>query len=174
MKLDVIQTNYQPKGKLLEILEQKVKRLDKYFPDSDTVCKIVLSQQGKRCTMEVSINYKGTTIRSEVKGDTMYYNIDECLPKLERQIVKHKDKLYSKGKAPKDDYQFISHVEVEPIEIKKVKKFTVEKITPEEAVENLELVGHDFFVFCNVQTGNVEVVYKREDGSIGLLQPEVV
>lgn len=173
MRVDVIQAGYQPKGRLMEILEQKMKKLDKYFPDDETVCKVVLSQQGKRCTMEVSINYHGTNIRSEVSGNTMYYNIDECLPKLERQIVKYKDKLYAKGKAPKDEYQFISAIESEPIKIVKTKSFVLDRITPEEAVENLELVDHEFYIFVNVATDNVEVVYKRKDGKVGLLQPVV-
>lgn len=174
MKLIISEKNYKMAPRLHTILEQKVKKLDKYFPDDDTVCKVVMSQQGKHARMEVSINYLGTQIRSEVEGQTMYYNIDEIMPKLERQINKYRSKVYAKGKAPKvDGYEFVSDVDDTPLKIEKVKKFVIDKITPEEAIDSLELVDHDFYIFYNVKTENVEVVYRRKDGSIGLLQPQI-
>ena len=173
MKLVISENNYKMTQKLHSILEQKVKKLDKYFPDDETVCKVVMSQQGRRARMEVSINYLGTQIRSEVEGMTMYYNIDEIMPKLERQINKYRSKVYAKGKAPKvDGYEFVSDVD-DTLKIEKTKKFVIDKITPEEAIDSLELVDHDFYIFYNVKTENVEVVYRRKDGSIGLLQPQI-
>ena len=69
------------------------------------------------------------------------------------------------------EYEFVSDVEDTPIEIAKVKRFEVESMTAIEAAENLEMVDHDFYLFVNEDTGNVEAVYRRKDGSIGLLQP---
>lgn len=174
MKLEIVAKNYRVSDRLEQILNGKTRRLDKYFPDGETPCKIVLTDLGRQCKMEISINYHGTHIRSEVIGDTMYYNIDACLPKLERQIVKHREKLNKSFRMPErnEDYEFVSDVDMTPPQITKVKTFDVERMTPDEAAENLDMVDHDFYLFVNEETGNIEVVYRRHDGQIGLLQPQ--
>ncbi len=173
MKLEIVAKNYHVSDRLNQILQNKIKKLDKYFPDSDTVAKVVMTDLGRLCKMELSINYHGTQLRSEVIGNTMYYNIDECLPKIERQIVKYRDKLNRRKKmpAPDTDYQFVSDVELAPVEIAKVKRFPIESMTAIEAAENLEMVGHDFYLFVNNDNGRVEAVYRRKNGTIGHLQP---
>lgn len=175
MKLEIVAKNYRVTDRLEHILEGKTRRLDKYFPDADTPCKIVLTDMGRMCKMEISINFHGVHIRSEVVGDTMYYNIDQALPKLERQIVKHREKLNQSYRMPAlpNEYEFVSDVEVKPLTIAKTKRFAVASMSAEEAAENLELVDHDFYLFVNEQTGNVEAVYRRKDGTVGLLQPYV-
>ena len=173
MQLEIVEKNYRASDRLEQILVAKTKKLDKYFPDGNTPCKVVLSDLGRQCKMEISINYHGAHIRSEVVGDTMYYNIDSCLPKLERQIIKHREKLNKSYKMPERpvEYEFVSDVEDTPVEIAKVKTFEIERMTALEAAENLEMVDHDFYLFVNVDTGNVEAVYRRKDGTVGLLQP---
>ena len=175
MKLEIVAKNYRVTDKLEQILAGKTKRLDKYFPDESTPCKVVLTDLGRQCKMEISINYHGTHIRSEVVGDTIYYNIDAALPKLERQLVKHREKLNKSYKMPERpaEYEFVSDVEVTPLAIAKTKRFAVGTMSAIEAAENLELVDHDFYLFVNSATGNVEAVYRRKDGTIGLLQPYV-
>ena len=173
MQLEIVAKNYRASDRLEQILVAKTKKLDKYFPDGSTPCKVVLSDLGRQCKMEISINYRGAHIRSEVVGDTMYYNIDACLPKLERQIIKHREKLNKSYKMPErpTEYEFVSEVEDTPVEIAKVKSFEIERMTALEAAENLEMVDHDFYLFVNIDTGNVEAVYRRKDGTVGLLQP---
>ena len=173
MKLEILAKNYRVTDRLEQILTAKTKKLDKYFPDGNTPCKIMLTDMGRQCKMEISITYHGNYIRSEVVGDTMYYNIDTCLPKLERQIIKHRDKLSKSCKMPErpSEYEFVSDVDVEPVTIAKVKTFEVSPMTAIEAAEELDMVDHDFYVFVNEESGNVEVVYRRRDGSIGLLKP---
>ena len=175
MKLEIVAKNYRVTDRLEQILTQKTKRLDKYFPDDRTPCKVVMTDLGRQCKMEISINYHGTHIRSEVIGDTMYYNIDAALPKLERQLIKHREKLNKSYKLPERpaEYEFVSDVEVTPLTIAKTKSFAVGTMSAEEAAENLELVDHDFYLFVNAKTGNVEAVYRRKDGTIGLLQPHI-
>lgn len=175
MKLEIVAKNYRVTDRLEQILAGKTKRLDKYFPDDSTPCKILLTDLGRQCKMEISINYHGTYVRSEVVGDTMYYNIDACLPKLERQLVKHREKLNKSYKLPERpaEYEFVSDVEVTPLEIAKTKRFAINTMSAIEAAENLELVDHDFYLFVNENTGNVEAVYRRKDGTIGLLQPYI-
>lgn len=172
MKLELITKNYHVSERLEQILSAKLKKLDKYFADGDTPCKVVLSDLGRQCKMEISINYRGTYIRSEVVGDTMYYNIDSCLPKLERQLVKHREKINKTHKLPEPaDFEFVSDVDLEPVKIAKTKRFEVERISALEAADKMDLLDHDFYLFVNEETGNVEAVYRRKDGSIGLLQP---
>ena len=173
MQLEILSKNYRASDRLEQILVAKTRKLDKYFPDDKTPCKVVLSDLGRQCKMEISINYHGAHIRSEVIGDTMYYNIDSCLPKLERQIIKHRDKLNKSHKLPErpSEYEFVSEVEDTAVEIAKVKRFEVERMTALEAAENLEMVDHDFYLFVNEDTGNVEAVYRRKNGTVGLLQP---
>lgn len=173
MKLEITSKNYHVTERLEQILSGKLKKLDKYFPDGETPCKVVLTDLGRQCKMEISISYHGSYIRSEVVGDTMYYNVDSCLPKLERQLVKHREKLNKSHKLPERpaEYEFVSEVEVEPVQIAKTKRFGVARMTAIEAAENMDMLGHDFYLFINEETDNVESVYRRKDGSIGLLQP---
>ena len=177
MKIDIITKNYNLRGNLNAILDKKLQKLDKYFPEEPTA-KVVLSGDGRHCRLEVSISYNGQQFRAEVDGETMYYNIDIALPKLERQIIKHKEKLADKsGKQPvveSNDYVYVTGVEEEPTpEIAKVKKFAIEAVDVKEAIAQLEMLDHDFYIFVNNATNNVEVVYRRHDGKIGLLQPYV-
>ena len=177
MKIDIIAKNYNVRGNLSTIVEKKLQKLDRYFPEEPNA-KVVMSSDGRRCRLEVSIVYNAQQFRAEVEGDTMYYNIDEALPKLERQIIKHKEKLADKtGKQPvldSNDYVYVTGVEEETApEIAKVKKFAIESIDIKEAVAQLELLDHDFYIFVNSATNNVEVVYRRHDGRVGLLQPYI-
>ncbi len=172
MKLEIVSKNYHVSDRLEQILSAKLKKLDKYFADSNTPCKVVLTDLGRQCKMEISINHAGTYIRSEVVGDTMYYNIDNCLPKIERQIVKHREKLNKSHKLPEpSEFEFVSDVDLEPVKIAKVKRFGVTRMTALEAADSMDMSGHDFYLFVNAETGNVEAVYRRKDGTIGLLQP---
>lgn len=175
MKLEIVAKNFRASDKLEQILSAKMKKLDKYFPDDSTPCKVSLSESGRQCKMEISINYHGAHIRSEVVGDNMYYNIDSCLPKLERQLVKHREKIGKHHKLPErpQEYVYVSEVDDTPVEIAKTKSFEIEEMTALEAAENLDMVDHDFYLFVNSETGNVEAVYRRKDGTIGLLQPYI-
>lgn len=179
MKIEIVCKNYRMTDGLESVLNKKTSRLDKYFPDDEATAKIVLSQHNKTAKMEISVNYWGTIIRAEEEGETMYYNIDAILPKIERQILKHRTRIYSKRKQPADIgmNMLFSETEQPPkeenLEIVKIKKFPIQAIEVKEAVENLELIGHNFYLFVNIATNQVEAVYKRNDGSIGLLQPYV-
>jgi putative sigma-54 modulation protein len=176
MKLDIVTKNYTIRGNLVSILDKKLQKLDKYFNQVPTA-KVILSQDGKKCRLELSLLYNGQQIRSEVVGDTMYYNIDELLPKIERQIIKFKerqiDKSGKKDIVDSSDYVYVAGVEKEEPEIAKTKKFPIKAIDVKEAIAQLEMLDHDFYVFVNTSTDNVEVVYRRHDGKIGLLQPYV-
>lgn len=171
MKLDFLTKNYNASQRLIEVLTTKLDRLDKYFEEGASA-KVVLSDNGKACKMEISIYGDNTTVRTEATGKTMYYNIDSCLPKLERQIVKAHSRHQTKRKID-TNYMYVSEVDTELVPITRVKQFDVARMTSLEAAQQLDMVDHDFYIFVNIDTDNVEVVYRRRDGDVGHLQPKL-
>lgn len=175
MKIEFQCKNYRLPNRLEEVVSAKLNRLDKYFPDGKATAKVVLKQDNGKSQMEVSLSYRELKVRCEMSGNTMYYIIDDILPKLERQIVKHRERLNERYKVPvislKEELPILAPEEENSYKIAKVKKFAIQSIDVKEAAEELELVGHDFYIFVNSATGNVECVYKRKDGTVGLLQP---
>ncbi len=171
MKIEIVAKNYQVKEQLSEILEKKVAKLDKYF-DEDSVCKIYLKQEKRECKMELSINYKGSLIRAEAKGDNFYDTIDIVLPKIERQIYKYRSKLESKlrqGAYLKD--RIYEEKDVNDFKLVKTKQFELTPMSIDEAIEEFELTGHSFFVFFDKNNDKTKVLYLRDDGNIGLIDP---
>ena len=136
--------------------------------------KIVLSKSGsqERYKMEVSIKDKNLFVRSEVESDNMYANLDICLAKIERQIVRIAGKVKDSVKVvdPKELMFFDEVPEVEPAKIVKVKEFDLDLLSEEQAVDQMELIGNDFYIYRDNQTGLVNVLYRREDGNYGLIK----
>jgi len=179
MKLEITQKNYVIKERLQDLIEKKVKKLDKYF-SKDASCKVVCSQSKDRLRnkMEVTITSSGKYIRSEVETDNMYANLDICLARIEKQIIKLKGKQDTKNKKAialktieMPDFAFLDEAPVfaKP-KIVKTKKYELSSITPEEAIDEMELVGNTFYVFRNAKTGEVNIVYARNDGGYGLIE----
>jgi len=160
--------------KLRDIIEKKISKLDKYFED-DAECKVVLKQEGKYCKTEVSIIYKGSLIRAEVSGENFYDNVDDVLPKIEKQIYKQKGKLESKLK--KDAFYgkqlFFSDAYIPESKLVKTKTFNLTPMSVEDAITQLDLLGHTFYVFLNSENNQVCVVYLRERGDVGLIIPKL-
>ncbi len=173
MRIEFLTKNYNPSDKLKDVVTKKVERLDKFF-DDDVRVKILLKEANDVQTLELTIVLDGIVMRAEVSGDNMYDNIDLALPKLEKQIIKHREKLSAKSKKfrikePTADY-------VPPLSseenhaLVRSKTFELSPMTVEDAIDELELLGHSFFVFCNKATKAVNVVYKRNDGDYGLIE----
>lgn len=175
MRIELISKGYNEGNRLVSVIEKKLSKLDKFFSEEGTA-KIKLSTVGKdKYTMEITINIGGSLVRSEVTSDNMYDNIDLIMPKLERQISKYRDRMLSKQpkKALPLKLEEEAPVKVEkPGKVVKVKNFDISIVTVDEAVAELELLDHDFYVFVNAENNKVSVVYKRHDGDYGLLTPE--
>lgn len=173
MKVEIICKNYHLDESLKALIEKKLAKFDKYF-DKDANAKIKLATVGDSYSMEISIKQGSTNVRSVSTSLKMNENIDIVLPKLERQIIKHKDKLGSKIK--KEAFEtpsiYTQDQPEEKAQIVKVKKFNVSVTTVENAVEEMELLAHDFYVFINGETNKLCVLYKRADGDLGLIEPE--
>ena len=166
MKIDFLCRNYEASDKLKDVITKKVDRLDKFFED-DTKVKIVLKEANN---VELTIAVSGGVLRAEVSGKNMYELIDQALPKLEKQIIKHHSKMKDKKFKVKD---FVGETEktVEPEkQVVRSKAFELTPMTVEDAIEEMELVGHEFYVFLNRATGNVSVLYTRRDGNYGLIE----
>lgn len=173
MRVTVIGKNINVTPALKEIVEKKISKLNKYF-EPDTEARATLTVQKNRQILEVTISFNGVILRCEEATDDMYKSIDLVQAKLERQIRKQKTKLQRRNN---ESLRFNSIKEIaleedDEGEIVKVKKFNIKPMNTEEAILQMELVQHNFFVFKDADTNNVNVIYKRKDGNYGLLEPD--
>lgn len=159
-----------------EKLLAKLRKIDKFFGDSDD-CKIVVSQQKEKMILEITILYKGFFIRAEARNEDLQTAADICLENLDRQIRKNKTRLEKNIRGGGFE-NYISVVD-EPddvtedeISIIKRKRFVSKPMSPEEAVLQMNMLGHDFFVFANPETMEINIVYRRKDGKYGLIETE--
>ncbi|NBG89394.1 ribosome hibernation-promoting factor, HPF/YfiA family [Isachenkonia alkalipeptolytica] len=175
MKAIISGKNVGVTNALKETIESKLSKLDKFFHE-DMEAQVTLSVEKERQIIEVTIPVSGSILRAEHDTDDMYASIDGVVDKLTRQLKKHKAKLQEKHK--KGAFRFENILDYQPQEeekegkIVKTKRFAVKPMDAEEAVLQMELLGHNFFVFANGETDEVNVVYKRNDGDYGLIEPE--
>lgn len=171
MKIEILSRNYRANDRLKELIEDKISRLEKYF-GNDAKAKVVCSEQNKIKKMEITITNKGLLYRSEVTSDNMYENIDLALPKIEKQIVRASEKLKDKKKKTKEVpmFEFIDEIPAPLPEVYKKKSFDLDPLTVEDAVDYMARLGHSFFIFLNAETGKVNVLYKRNDEKLGLIE----
>lgn len=172
MKITFIEKKYAIGNRFKEVMSEKLAKLDKYFGE-DATARVVCSEQNKIEKLEITITNKGLLFRSEVTGDNMYNNIDFALPKLEKQIVRNREKItQSKRTAPKDlGFEFIEEAPEEKLpEVFKKKVFDLEPTLLEDAKDAIERLGHSFYIFLNAETGKVNVLYKRNDNKYGLIE----
>lgn len=163
---------------LEDLVTKKARKLERYFKE-ETPVKVVLSIEKSRQICEVTVPfYDGTILRVEESGGDFYGSIDGSLKKLERMIRKHRTRL-EKGLHEKAyTYEEPVFVEDEPLleeeEAKLVRRKTypTKPMSVEEAEMQMELLGHEFFVFVSSESNEVNILYKRKDGDYGLLEPE--
>lgn len=159
---------------LRQAVEDKIGKLERYFTP-DTRVHVTLNVEKERQKIEVTIPVKGSIIRSEQVSNDMYVSIDLVEEIIERQLKKYKNKLVdAKHGADNFKQEFIEkEYDDDEIQIVRAKKFDVKPMYPEDACVQMELLGHNFYVFTNAETGNVNVVYKRKGNTYGLIEPEV-
>lgn len=174
MKFLIVGRNIEVTPGLRSAVEEKLGKLDKYF-NPDTEVHVTLSVEKERQKIEVTIPVKGNIIRSEQVSTDMYVSIDLVEEVIERQLKKYKNKIITKHQnATSFSKAFIEVEEPDEEEIKivRTKKFDIKPMYPEDACIQMELLGHSFFVFCNAETDQVNVVYKRKGDTYGLIEPE--
>jgi putative sigma-54 modulation protein len=150
--------------------EEKIGRFDKYI-SSITEAIVTLSVEKYRHKAEVLLKANGVMIQAESVTGEVYSSIDEVVEKLEKQIVKHKEKIHSYRKGEKKAGATVPAGASEKGRIIKHKRFDMKPMDPEEAVNQMDLLGMDFFVFANQISGDINVVYRRKDGNYGLIEP---
>jgi putative sigma-54 modulation protein len=150
-------------------------KLERYFtPETEII--VTLSVEKERQKIEVTIPIRGNIVRSEQVSDDMYVSIDLVEEVIERQLRKFKNKLIDKhqesGELKFEEDEVADELEDGEIRIVRTKRFGIKPMFPEDACVQMELLGHNFFVFSNAETDEVNVVYKRKDGTYGLIEPE--
>lgn len=173
MNIEIVARNCEANDHLKRITEQKLDKLGKYFDEEPRV-KVSFKKQATSLTTEVMLDYCGRLVRATATGDNFYDNLDVVLPKLEGQIRKHRTRFdkHSKNSAFRDDALFAGG-EDRNVSVVKEKKFKLTPMTVKEAAEEMELLGHSFYVFMEAKSGTVQVLYKRNDGDLGLIEPEI-
>mgnify|MGYP001111942617 CR=1 FL=1 len=176
MRITITGRNIDITDGLRSAVEDKLSKLEKYFtPDTDVF--VTLSVEKERQKIEVTIPVKGNIIRSEQVSNDMYVSIDLVEEIIERQLKKYKNKFRAEQQAGaaslrKDFLDKDYEDEEDDIKIVRTKKFDIKPMYAEDACIQMELLGHDFFVFCNAETDEVNVVYKRKGNTYGLIEPE--
>lgn len=177
MRIELIGRNYEISEHLKEITEQKLSKLDKYFGKDEVEAKVCMKKQGNFLTTEVMLDYSGKFVRATASSDNFYDNLDAVLPKIEGQIRKYRTRFdkHNKNSAFKESavYEKESAYEKKEDTIVREKKFVLTPMTVKEAIEEMDLLGHSFYVFLDAKTQTVQVLYKRNDGDLGLIEPEI-
>jgi len=174
MKFIIVGKNIEVTPGLRSAVEDKIGKLEKYF-NPETEVHVTLSVEKERQKIEVTIPVKGSIIRSEQVSNDMYVSIDLVEEIIERQLKKYKNKLVDQKQSAgffKQEFIEKEYMEEEEIKIIRSKKFDIKPMYPEDACIQMELLGHSFFVFCNAETDQVNVVYKRKGNTYGLIEPE--
>ncbi|NLV75890.1 MAG: ribosome-associated translation inhibitor RaiA [Tissierellia bacterium] len=174
MKLNFTGKNIEVTEALKDVTEKKLGKLDKYF-QGDVEGNVVYSVERNRKIIEITINLPGTILRAEEYSDDMYAAIDKAVDILERQIRKHKTKLqrrYINGETIRfENIEPLQEEEDRP-KVVRTKRFDMKPMSVEEAILQMELLRHNFFVFMNADSDDINVLYKRKDGNYGLIEPE--
>lgn len=189
MELSIQGHNVEVTTRLENYVEKKTGRLDRYMPNL-TKIHVDLSAENTRSAVERQVaqmtirDERGTILRAEERSNDMFAAIDAVIDKLYRQIQRYQGKRRRKwrgGGATTDDFVEVEpelfedeeEIDEEEQRIVRYKRFALHPMSAEEAMEQMELLDHDFFVFFNIEDDGVNVLYKRRDGNYGLLQPEL-
>jgi putative sigma-54 modulation protein len=185
MQVVVQGRNMQVTDRLHEYVEDKVGKLDRYL-GTITEARMELSTEQTRSyedrqVAQLTIRSKGVILRSEERSGDIFTSVDMVMDKIKRQIDRYKSKRRGRHRVAQTEPELELVAEEEPIEgdeqqgghIVRTKRFQVTPMSPDEAIEQMELLGHSFFVFYNADDGQINVVYRRRDDNYGLIQPEL-
>ena len=172
MKITIIGRQINVAEDLKALVDKKLAKFDKFFTD-EAEAYVTFSKKRSKENLEVTISYSGTLFRSEIEDDTFNNALDRCMENIERQIRKNKTRLERRFRQG----AFLVDMSEEP-EIEeetefniRIKSFSFKPMSPEEAILQMNLLGHKFFVFVDSDSSDTCVVYKRDDGAYGLIVP---
>ena len=183
MEVKIRGRNIEVTPRLQEYVEKKIGKLDRYLPAIDEAHMELAVEKTRsaqdRQVAQLTIRSKGALLRAEERNHDLYTAIDAVLDKMYRQIGRYKGKHKDRARAGAEEVAGGEELPVEleleePVgRIVRTKSFRMVSINPEEAIEQMELLGHDFYVFFNAEAGVINVLYRRKDGNYGLIQPEM-
>lgn len=193
MQLVLKGKNFVISDRIRDYVERKVGKLDRYLPDISEARVEITQEKTKsvkdRNVVQLTLRTNGTILRAEDRSEAIYASIDSVVDKIHRQIVRYKGKRQDRWRGqtnkaqqqiqqedllPALDAETMAAIaEEQDRKIVRVKKFLMNPMTEEEAIEQMELLGHTFFVFFNVESNRINVVYSRSDNNYGLLDPEL-
>jgi putative sigma-54 modulation protein len=184
MEIAIHGHNIEVTTRLQNYVEKKVGRLDRYMPNLSSV-RVDLTSEHTRSAVERQVaqitirDDRGTILRAEERNSDIFAAIDSVIDKLYRQIERYRGKRQKKNRGTPDDLNLGEPLPLEEDEeigddssIVRTKRFVLYPMSAEEAIDQMELLGHDFFVFFNAEEEAINVLYRRHDGNFGLLQPE--
>ncbi|MCL5959118.1 MAG: ribosome-associated translation inhibitor RaiA [Chloroflexi bacterium] len=183
MQIVIKGKNTEVSEPLREYVEKKLGKLDRYLDNISTVTVELSKEMSKnavnRHIIQVTVLTNGTILRGEEKAGDPHSAVDTVADVLHRQITRYKEKLYRRGRTaasraavPESREPEEEQEELGP-RIVKTKQFAYKPVTLDEAIDQMELLGHDFFIFLNSATDQVNVLYRRRDGDYGLIEPEI-
>ena len=178
MKINIIGRQLSVYDDTKEMITEKLSKLDKYFGQEGSA-SVTLSHKRNLSTLEITIKASNTLFRSEVDAESFRDALDKSIDNIERQIRKNKTRLRKKLREGIMTDDAVAAASIEPADeiedneiIIRTKKFEYTPMSPEEAIMQMNLLGHNFFVFNDAVTGKTCVVYARKDGNYGLIEPE--
>ena len=172
MKITCTGRKVSLKSSFTDKVEQKLAKLDKFFSE-EAEAKVTVTVEKSGQTVEITVRDKGFVIRSEKMADRMEDALDDAVELLTRRVVKNRKRLGDKlTKAAVEEIPAAEPAEEEPYQVIREKHFTLKPCSVEEAILQMNLLGHSFYVFQDVETNGVQVVYRRADDGYGLLVPE--
>ena len=178
MELQIIGKNIQLAPAVRHYIEHKLGKLGRHLPNI-TKSKVEVSEEKtkssqQRFVVQVTIESSGTLLRGENKGENPLEAIDKVAATMDRQIEHYKGKLYDKRRgSPLTKSELSGEAETTPSSVVKVKRFAVKPMSVSEAIGQMELLGHDFFLFFNADNEELNLLYRRKDGNYGLIEPEL-
>lgn len=184
MELQIIGKNVEILEGVERYIQKKIGKLARYLPNITEAKVEVYEEKTKspeeRFVVQATLERKDILLRAEERAEDIYAAIDLVTETLARQIERYKGKLYEKGRGVSLARQGANPGEASEAEeteperkVVKVKRFLVKPMSVDEAIEQMELLGHDFFIFVNADTGDINLLYRRKDGNYGLIQPEL-
>ena len=186
MEVSIHGRNIAITDRLDQYVTKKTAKLDRHLPTIDEAHMELSVEQTRsaqdRHVAQLTVRNRGAILRAEERDQDIFAAIDAVVDKMQRQISRYKERLYKRGERAAGEKPFTDAAEEALAEtdaeeafgsIVRTKRFSVSLMDPEEALEQMELLGHDFYVFFNADTESINVLYRRKDGNYGLLQPEL-
>jgi len=180
MELQITGQNIELSPAVRRYIERKLGRLNRHLPNIIASKVEIVAEKTKspqqHYLVQVTLDSSGTLLRGEERGEDLFTAIDKVAAIMKRQIEHYKGKLYEKGRGSslaRSEFSEGMETTEPPRKVVKVKRFAVKPMSVAEAIDQMELLGHDFFLFFNANTEEINLLYRRKDGNYGLIEPEL-